>query len=624
MHAQVVKLMGWLRANHPRDIVMPCRKNTKSPMYAHADGAWTWARVDKTPLVGVDVGVLLHDLCVVDVDDHDIAASLEGSFEELRRAPCERTRHGMHYLFVRSATADSDGYYDGKSQVVDGVDFKTRCHTGTRGFVVVAPSTGKTWVRAPWCAAPFAISDDLLTHVARARHASRDCTLISCLGDPPRAVALSCVCMCVRQVSEELPDEVVPVPFAACVLDDLAFICKHGMAPRLMSVDDASQVLSLADFLGVPRFALRAFKAGNHVHRMLDLTATWPDMAAALHAELLHRAGHDTTACVRRVDSLPDTRCAYDARWLFYRDHTRRPARVAREPRVPAPAEAWLRRYPGRLVLAGGGALASVVDIVDIVDFVDIACDDYDFFLICDDEREALGMIQELRRTARVICVTQHAMTVSVADHVFQVILRRYASKDHLLTSFDLQPCKVCVSVVDDALVAEATPSWHLSLSAMAMVVAPELWGAASVARVLKYACRGFRVYVPCTARECFREQLPQQGIGELFALEPSCARPYPAAAQVARLLRRRPRVATSDYDTTRQVAGMLWRWCARFMRGARVSTSVDAVPTAPRSSNFHPRALCWNALYGADWAKKYATAFFALNEPVHTLVSEL
>ena len=41
-----------------------------------------------------------------------------------------------------------------------GIDFKTVSSAGTGGFVVVAPTVGKTWTRSPWDARPLDPNDD--------------------------------------------------------------------------------------------------------------------------------------------------------------------------------------------------------------------------------------------------------------------------------------------------------------------------------------------------------------------------------------------------------------------------------------------------------------------------------
>lgn len=149
----------WLLSEYPNDVLMPIQQGTKAPKFAHRHGSWTWDKYlawrdeqasDDIKEVG-DVGILLRDLCIVDVDDHATALELEKRFPVLLHVPTEQTARGRHYWFSRPhEVADRVGFYDGASQVIKGVDFKSICKTGTSGFVLVAPSTNKMWLRAPW------------------------------------------------------------------------------------------------------------------------------------------------------------------------------------------------------------------------------------------------------------------------------------------------------------------------------------------------------------------------------------------------------------------------------------------------------------------------------------------
>ena len=106
-----------------------------------------------------DWGLLLNRIVVLDADDADAVAWLEGLAEDgtappLKRCPAPETSKGRHYFMLRSAEADKEGFYDGARQVKGGksIDLKTLCSTGTRGIAVVSPTPGKSWLpgRAPW------------------------------------------------------------------------------------------------------------------------------------------------------------------------------------------------------------------------------------------------------------------------------------------------------------------------------------------------------------------------------------------------------------------------------------------------------------------------------------------
>jgi hypothetical protein len=170
----------WLSDAYPLDTPMPCEKNVKKPLFRHAArGArkpWDWKEVSSiegegrgerrrgvpppSPMTppplralkrtrtfgdlkqknaiplsfqfatqledaidafevpaSADLGVLLQELCVIDVDDVALADGLEARFPELKTAAAVQTRKGRHYYFTRSALADAHGYYDGAAQV---------------------------------------------------------------------------------------------------------------------------------------------------------------------------------------------------------------------------------------------------------------------------------------------------------------------------------------------------------------------------------------------------------------------------------------------------------------------------------------------------------------------------
>lgn len=135
----------------------------KHPLFKHKDdGAWTWPMVDRFMAEHADHtdwALLLDRICVLDADDEQAFTAIESiedldAREAVMRCPMQHTSKGRHYLFLRPSWADAEGYWDGARQSPMGlnVDFKSRCSTGTRGVLVIAPSKGKTWAagRAPW------------------------------------------------------------------------------------------------------------------------------------------------------------------------------------------------------------------------------------------------------------------------------------------------------------------------------------------------------------------------------------------------------------------------------------------------------------------------------------------
>lgn len=146
-----VKLEHYLKLHLTANVLMPAPLGEKRPAYTHAAGTWTWARYDwvcrdQKAIAKHDLGLLVRDVIVVDIDTVKDADALESRFPELCTAPAETTARGRHYFFQRSAKADSDGYYDGPAQRIPAVDLKTRAWGGGSGFVIVAPSTNKVCI----------------------------------------------------------------------------------------------------------------------------------------------------------------------------------------------------------------------------------------------------------------------------------------------------------------------------------------------------------------------------------------------------------------------------------------------------------------------------------------------
>ena len=166
MNAGLRDTMAWLEG--ARGVVgatelMPLKAKGKSPLFAHSKEGSQWTSRELSTFVDANPGhgtwgLLLDRLCVVDADDAETVSWLEGmgasgEVPELTRCPCQETKKGRHYVFARPAWADAEGYWDGARQRPEhNVDLKTRCSTGTRGVLVVAPSEGKAWLpgRAPW------------------------------------------------------------------------------------------------------------------------------------------------------------------------------------------------------------------------------------------------------------------------------------------------------------------------------------------------------------------------------------------------------------------------------------------------------------------------------------------
>lgn len=144
-------------------MLMPLKPKSKCPMFAHKNGEWTHDMLTKFIKANPkhsSWGLLLDKMCVVDADNQDAVDWLEVKIQDpdvrsvMDQCPVQITKKGKHYLFLRPSWADEEGYWDGARQKGTDVevDLKTKCSTGTRGLLVVAPTTGKHWAcgRAPW------------------------------------------------------------------------------------------------------------------------------------------------------------------------------------------------------------------------------------------------------------------------------------------------------------------------------------------------------------------------------------------------------------------------------------------------------------------------------------------
>eukprot|EP00798_Chlamydomonas_sp_ICE-L_P023474 gene23474-17297_t len=162
----------FLRTRLFSDVLMPAID--KKPKFQHKDNVWEWG--DHDTFVSkhknhMDAGMLLRQLCVVDVDNEKLVKHLEEIFPILNHVPTEITQSGRHYWFLRSALAEEEEYYDGPAQRIPGVDFKSVAATGTSGFVVIAPSKGKKWIRPLSYARILHPCDNTIEHCKKLKNA---------------------------------------------------------------------------------------------------------------------------------------------------------------------------------------------------------------------------------------------------------------------------------------------------------------------------------------------------------------------------------------------------------------------------------------------------------------------
>ncbi|KAG2424976.1 hypothetical protein HXX76_014134 [Chlamydomonas incerta] len=669
---ELQELQMWLRHQHPTDVLMVTAKGTKNPLYCHKNGTWDWPQFDKLmasdstfgqlqpAFMGEhDIGILLHSLCVVDVDSMAQASVLEERFPVLKEAPRERTRKGMHYFFLRSPKADAEGYYDGRAQREHGIDFKTVCHTGTSGFVLVAPSTDKKWVAPLWEVAPFPIPDDLLHKVAKPRHGPCD-IWVAFPDDPDSPEPLHITQSSIIQDFQifqpflegddtlhggEVTSVVLPLAgIKRRTFEAVVFTCKHGITPEFPELGLCEDIITTADFMGVATWRLKkAFGPGGTVYALHDTERVLRGMGRAMHQEQICRVKGEDLVCqeVCLENLRAPVRITKTVNWLF---HDVQPCPlhiwdmdlledIARERAMPDFVHRWLRQHP-QLVLAGGAPLAHLMDR---------KANDYDFFVCTDCPDTATSILHSLLEDedATLVARTPYAVTMKVENCTAQVILRLYRSPEHVMASFDLQPCKVMMyfEPSQDRLVIKATQSWFLAMSMGCQAVDLTMWGVGSAARVLKYAAHGFDPYVPCADKACIdTAKLPtSSGLGQLWVALDSLQRRlfWWARGRVSNTLPDswtmqyiiyQLRLPHSEYSLVLKIRSRLAYWLG-WLRGGtsrapETQTRARALMvrhdvedlrwSVARNSNFRPQKPAWDSFCTMDvWFVKQVTAVF-------------
>ena len=193
-----------------------------------------------------------------------------------------------------------------------------------------------------------------------------------------------------------------------------------------------------------------------------------------------------------------------------------------------------LEKYP-RLVLAGSAVLSSV-RCVSL-----FAPSDYDLFICGKDvtDEEATSILHDVISLGDEVARTGAAVTVLLEDEdlvnfsvdeatiVIQVVLHIFESPEHVLHSFDLAPCKVCMGRFEEEapLQIRATSGWVHAMRHQAFWVDTDAWSAATLFRIFKYYTRGFDVFVTTLDRGAFNRNgkwlLPNtMGISTVFRVE--------------------------------------------------------------------------------------------------------
>lgn len=498
---------GYLRANFPRDVLMPVRPGEKAPMFPHKNGVWSWDAYDRARARNQDVCVLLTELCVVDVDSRELAAELEARFPALREAPMEQTSRGAHYWFSRTPEADRDGHYDARSPCIEGVDFKTRCRNGTSGVVVIAPSSGRKWVREPGRGREIPpIPTDLLAAVSKPSHLKVRRRFVFASGDDAELEVAHLDAMSYFEPflddSAFDPEDPVVVPEERETFELLIRALEHGDFGNVAPTPDrVGAVLRAAEKLGLESEERRRLMTGPLLWAA-DTYRVCPglfakgepvDVTEDIKYEPLPE---DDTFLFREIapELNPGDVVVSADEALDLRDN------------LPAFVRGLLEDFP--LVLAGGSVLGMLTD----AEF-----HDYDLFPVMADSGRATEMVEEIRRRAGdnvTVRQTGCAITfifeseIECDDDVCQVILRLYDNPAHVLDTFDNVLCKVGAWVEDGRFRVAAMPAWFAAARHCMFPVDLRCWSGASVMRTLKYVAKGFDCFLPGLRRTALSSRL--------------------------------------------------------------------------------------------------------------------
>jgi hypothetical protein len=472
-------------------------------MFPHASKQWSWHLFLRYRLEPMGcVGILLHDLCVIDVDCKAVCGELCERFPILLTTARERTLQGMHFFFRRSKRADTHGYYDGAAQKLTCVDFKTVCSNGTSGFLVVAPSANKKWVVAPWDLIELPeIPDDLLDAVARPKHRAVTTHIrMMATGEVRKftdSVALGRLAY--TAMFDEFPE--VPVPIGDMASMDALI---HGMDVGIVDpcFDDAfiEGVFKLADFLGLGVKDLKAMtertkearrlKVGHpEVFEVLSLDAGLlvdiSNVASDIHFHPLE-LGTDAILKARELGLVPGERLI-DYDFL----HTL-------EDSLPETLVLMMQRFQSRIIIAGGYVTGEVTNCYGGGNDIDL------FITGCGmDEGNEIVEAFLAEEAVRPVFRTANAITFRMDDRdgepsiPVQIVLTLYESPEAVISGFDLDPCRACAFYEGSTLRVLTTPSWLLAVSTASYPVMSKRWTMSSTARIIKYAVKGFQPFVP-------------------------------------------------------------------------------------------------------------------------------
>lgn len=514
-------LESFLVGSYPSDVLKPAAERpgpAKPTWESYAEWKvscdWFWqvlaslVDIDGAPITKPDlpdICVVLSKLCVVRVGSPAANDALVARFPELDAAPVERTgKGGFQYWFARGRHAVDLGFACELGSVAEGVGLVVDSD------VIVAPSQGNRWIRAPWNSPPNEISEGLLEAVAvpSVRPASidvlcRDGGVVSARRS--KTVALSSYFE--PFLSEDAPlseTRLFPAPVTSEALLSLTALVDDRACPSfgLESCEAAvcraasewvETVRTAADVLGTPLDTVEA--ALERVAQKVWTARLFPGHASALAREerLL------TVPYPLEFKALPEyAELAYGLFSGFNSRSQPEPPSKAESQSEPQPRTlsvsgdpvaafvsqappavlALLRAHPASLVAAGGFVAGAVLDLAAPGSDVDL------FVHSCGpDEADAVLECFLSMPGAALVCRTDLAVTVAVPGTpknpgrpeiparparpaitggregrearpgrpggvLVQLVRRLHADPAQILSSFDLSPCKVLARAV--------------------------------------------------------------------------------------------------------------------------------------------------------------------------------
>jgi hypothetical protein len=178
--SRVQKLIETLKSKYPNNLPIPCKTKTATnkvvaPLFKHADGRYTWEFIQEPKnevffQEKTNIGILLKDIIVIDIDDKDYIPIFERKFNILTEVVSEVTNKGKHYYFKRTPLCDELGIFTAvKPLVIEGnkvdIDIKTIHSNGTASIIICDPSPKKEWIKSICDVDLIDIPEDILTYL---------------------------------------------------------------------------------------------------------------------------------------------------------------------------------------------------------------------------------------------------------------------------------------------------------------------------------------------------------------------------------------------------------------------------------------------------------------------------